>query len=135
MNFPTDPVECANDTSWTIRRPNIWACPGRVQVNLAILPADWASEFYCACQKNPETLSSSAVTNPGDPIFPTLGNDVDVRTDAPRYKVFRDGHRRRTDRSAKSGAIILSRSRLAVPSLSRKLSSRPVCGSGTLSRA
>jgi uncharacterized protein YcsI (UPF0317 family) len=62
-----------------------------VQANLAILPADWASEFLLFCQKNPKPCPVLAVTNPGDPIFPTLGNDVDVRTDAPRYKVFRDG--------------------------------------------
>ena len=40
---------------------------------------------------NPKPCPVLAVTNPGDAIFPTLGNDVDVRTDAPRYKVFRDG--------------------------------------------
>jgi uncharacterized protein YcsI (UPF0317 family) len=40
---------------------------------------------------NPKPCPVLAVTNPGDPIFRTLGTDVDVRTDAPRYKVFRDG--------------------------------------------
>ena len=65
--------------------------PGRVQVNLAILPADWAAEFLLFCQMNPKPCPVLAVTNPGDPLFCTLGTDVDVRTDAPRYKVFRDG--------------------------------------------
>jgi uncharacterized protein YcsI (UPF0317 family) len=65
--------------------------PGRVQANLAILPADWAAEFLLFCQMNPKPCPVLAVTNPGDPLFCTLGTDVDVRTDAPRYKVFRDG--------------------------------------------
>jgi uncharacterized protein YcsI (UPF0317 family) len=65
--------------------------PGRVQANLAILPADWASEFLLFCQMNPKPCPVLAVTKPGDPIFTSLGTDVDVRTDAPRYKVFRDG--------------------------------------------
>jgi uncharacterized protein YcsI (UPF0317 family) len=65
--------------------------PRRVQANLAILPADWAGEFLLFCQMNPKPCPVLAVTNRGDPIFWTLGTDVDVRTDAPRYKVFRDG--------------------------------------------
>ena len=64
---------------------------GHVQANLAILPADWASEFLLFCQMNPKPCPVLAVTNPGDPFFPTLGRDIDVRTDAPRYRVFRDG--------------------------------------------
>ena len=65
--------------------------PGRVQANLAIMPADWAGDFLLYCQRNPKPCPVLAVTDPGDPLFPTLGHDVDVRTDAPRYKVFRDG--------------------------------------------
>jgi uncharacterized protein YcsI (UPF0317 family) len=65
--------------------------PRRVQANLAILPADWAAEFLLFCQMNPKPCPVLAVTNPGDPIFRTLGTDVDVRTDAPRDQVFRDG--------------------------------------------
>ena len=65
--------------------------PGRVQANLAIMPADWAGDFLLFCQRNPKPCPVLAVTDPGDPIFRTLGPDVDVRTDVPRYKVFRDG--------------------------------------------
>ena len=65
--------------------------PGRVQANLAIMPAAVAGDFLLFCQRNPKPCPVLAVTDPGDPIFPTLGADVDVRTDAPRYKVFRDG--------------------------------------------
>jgi uncharacterized protein YcsI (UPF0317 family) len=64
---------------------------GHVQANLAILPAEWASEFLLFCHMNPKPCPVLAVTDPGDPFFPTLGQDIDVRTDAPRYRVFRDG--------------------------------------------
>ncbi len=65
--------------------------PGRVQANIAILPADWASDFLLFCHMNPKPCPVLAVTNPGDPLFPTLGGDVDVRTDVPKYKVFVNG--------------------------------------------
>lgn len=92
MNFPTDPVELrAMIRAGRYAGQTSGLAPGRVQANLAILPADWASEFLLFCQKNPKPCPVLAVTNPGDRIFPTLVNDVDVRTDAPRYKVFRDG--------------------------------------------
>jgi uncharacterized protein YcsI (UPF0317 family) len=64
---------------------------GRVQANLAILPADWASEFLLFCHMNPKPCPVLAVTNPGDPSFPSLGGGIDVRSDVPRYRVFRDG--------------------------------------------
>ena len=44
--------------------------------------------------------SVNAIQNPvhwsvfpdtGDPYLPTLGQDIDIRTDVPKYKVFRDG--------------------------------------------
>src|SRR5690242_13522374 len=64
---------------------------GRVQANLVILPADWAVEFLLFCHMNPRPCPVLAVTNPGDPSFPSLGADIDVRSDVPRYRVFRDG--------------------------------------------
>ena len=33
----------------------------------------------------------SAVSEPGEPTFPTLGRDLDIRTDLPRYRVWRHG--------------------------------------------
>ncbi|KDC07160.1 hypothetical protein AZ19_2016, partial [Bordetella bronchiseptica E012] len=32
-----------------------------------------------------------AVSEPGDPSLPELGLDIDIRTDVPRYRVWRDG--------------------------------------------
>ncbi|MDR3438015.1 putative hydro-lyase [Telmatospirillum sp.] len=65
--------------------------PGHVQGNLIILPADWASDFLRFCQANPKPCPLLAVSEVGDPMLPTLGADVDIRTDVPRYRVYRDG--------------------------------------------
>ncbi len=65
--------------------------PGMVQLNLAILPRAWAVDFKRFCELNPKPCPLVAMTAPGDPAFPKLGPDIDVRRDAPRYLVFRDG--------------------------------------------
>ena len=65
--------------------------PGFVQCNIVILPAAWANDFLRFCQANPKPcplIASSAA--PGDPALPLLG-DIDIRSDVPRYRVFRDG--------------------------------------------
>ena len=67
------------------------AAPGFVQGNLVILPAALAGDFLRFCQRNPRPCPVLAVSDPGDPALPTLGEDIDVRTDLPRYRVWRDG--------------------------------------------
>ena len=64
---------------------------GFVQANLAILPADYAAEFAHFCQRNPKPCPLLAMSEPGDPRLPELGEDLDLRTDLPSYRVFRDG--------------------------------------------
>ncbi len=65
--------------------------PANVQGNLAILPAALASDFLRFCQRNPKPCPLLAVSEPGDPMLPTLGADIDIRSDLPRYRVWRDG--------------------------------------------
>lgn len=65
--------------------------PGFVQGNVVILPADWAGDFLRFCQANPKPCPLLAVSDPGNPKLPTLGADIDIRTDLPRYVLFRDG--------------------------------------------
>ena len=65
--------------------------PGRVQANLCILPKDWAEDFLLFCQRNPAPCPLLARSDTGDPRMPTLAADLDIRTDVPRYHVFRDG--------------------------------------------
>ena len=65
--------------------------PGYVQCNIVILPADWANDFLRFCQLNPKPCPLIAASNaPGDPGLTPLG-DIDIRTDVPSYRVFRDG--------------------------------------------
>ncbi len=65
--------------------------PGHVQGNLAILPAEDANDFLRFCQRNPKPCPLIGVSEPGDPRVPELGDDLDIRTDLPRYRVWRDG--------------------------------------------
>lgn len=64
--------------------------PGYVQGNLCILPADLAVDFAAFCQRNPKPCPLIGMGAAGDPGIPDLG-DIDIRTDLPRYRVFRDG--------------------------------------------
>lgn len=62
-----------------------------VQGNLVILPADWAAEFLQYCEANPKPCPLLAVGEPGHWALPTLGDGIDIRTDVPRYRVWRHG--------------------------------------------
>lgn len=64
---------------------------GRVQGNLAILPAAQAFDFLRFCQRNPRSCPLLAVGEPGDPRVPLLGTDIDLRSDLPGYRVWRQG--------------------------------------------
>jgi len=65
--------------------------PGYVQGNVCILPRDYADDFFVFCQRNPKPCPLLAASDPGDPRLPALGEDLDIRTDVPSYRVFRDG--------------------------------------------
>ena len=62
-----------------------------VQGNVVILPTDLAGDFLRYCQRNPKPCPVLAVSEPGDPALPTLGKNIDIRTDVPRYRVWRKG--------------------------------------------
>ena len=71
--------------------PTSGLAPGNVQANLVILPRDLAHDFLRFAQANPRPCPVLAVSEAGDPHFPSLGDDLDIRTDIPRYRVWRDG--------------------------------------------
>jgi uncharacterized protein YcsI (UPF0317 family) len=71
--------------------PTAGLAPGYVQGNLAILPRDWAEEFLRFCQANPKPCPLLGVSDPGNFALPALGADLDVRTDLPRYRVWKNG--------------------------------------------
>ncbi len=64
---------------------------GFVQGNLAILPEKLAGAFHRFCQLNPKPCPIIGMSDVGDPRIPALGIDLDIRTDLPRYRVWRDG--------------------------------------------
>src|ERR1700756_4724899 len=64
---------------------------GFVQGNLAILPEKLAAAFHRFCQLNPKPCPIIGMSDVGDPKIPSLGLDLDIRTDVPRYRVWRDG--------------------------------------------
>ncbi|WP_213290338.1 putative hydro-lyase [Bradyrhizobium sp. sGM-13] len=64
---------------------------GFVQGNLAILPEKLAAAFHRFCQLNPKPCPIIGMSDVGDPRIPALGLDLDIRTDLPRYRIWRDG--------------------------------------------
>ena len=62
---------------------------GFVQGNLAILPEKLAASFHRFCQLNPKPCPIIGMSDVGDPRIPSLGLDLDIRTDIPRYRVWR----------------------------------------------
>ncbi|MDE2361587.1 MAG: putative hydro-lyase [Hyphomicrobiales bacterium] len=65
--------------------------PGYVQGNLVILPKDDATDFLRFAQANPKPCPIIGVSDPGDPHIPALGLDLDIRTDLPGYRIWRNG--------------------------------------------
>lgn len=65
--------------------------PGYAQANLAILPQKLAFDFLLFCQRNPKPCPVLEVTEPGDPILRKIAPGADVRTDIPRYRIYKNG--------------------------------------------
>jgi uncharacterized protein YcsI (UPF0317 family) len=66
-----------------------WA-PGYTQANLVVLPRDWAWDMLLFAQRNPQPVPLLDVTDTGS-TGTVLAPDADLRTDLPRYRVWRDG--------------------------------------------
>jgi uncharacterized protein YcsI (UPF0317 family) len=72
-------------------RPTTGLCLGYLQANLVVLPQELAGEFLAACDANPRPMPLLDVTLPGDPHPRRVAPEADLRTDLPRYRVFRSG--------------------------------------------
>lgn len=86
----------ARDARYAIRRGEHTThtggvAPGYVQANMAILPVEYALEFQTFCLLNPKPCPLLAVGEVGSPFLPTLGEDIDLRTDLSGYRVFENG--------------------------------------------
>ena len=73
------------------RGPTAGLAPGYVQGNLTILPKNLAADFLRFCQINPKPCPLIGSSAPGDWRLPALAEDLDIRTDLPRYRVWRNG--------------------------------------------
>src|SRR5262249_52538232 len=71
--------------------PTAGLAPGNGQASLVILPKTVAHDFLRFAQANPKPCPVLAVSEPGDPRLPSLGEDLDIRTDLPRYRIWRRG--------------------------------------------
>ena len=97
MNALVDPhpnpglVQRQRIRSGAFTGPTAGLAPGNVQANLVILPRAYAHDFLRFAQANPKPCPVLAVSEAGSPLFPTLGQDLDIRSDLPRYRVWRDG--------------------------------------------
>ena len=62
-----------------------------VQTNVVILPKEYAFDFLLFCQRNPKSCPIIEVLNPGqfEPI--NSAPEADIRTDIPRYNIYKDG--------------------------------------------
>ena len=74
---------------WT--GPTASLAPGFVQANLVVLPSSNAVDFERFCRTNPRALPLLDVTEPGLPIPRWAAPSADLRTDLPRYRVYRRG--------------------------------------------
>jgi uncharacterized protein YcsI (UPF0317 family) len=64
---------------------------GFMQGSPVIIPSALALDFLTMCQRNSKPCPVIAVSGTGDPSLPTLGADIDVRTDIGGYRIWRHG--------------------------------------------
>jgi uncharacterized protein YcsI (UPF0317 family) len=64
---------------------------GFTQANLVALPEADAFDFLRFCVRNPKPCPLLEVTDPGSPEPAQTARGADLRTDVPRYRIWRDG--------------------------------------------
>lgn len=64
---------------------------GHVHANLVVVPRDLAFDFLLFCQRNPQPCPLLDVTDVGSAQPRAVAVGADLRTDIPRYRVYRYG--------------------------------------------
>jgi uncharacterized protein YcsI (UPF0317 family) len=75
--------------SGTVTPTSGW-CAGYTQANLVVVPRDWAWDVMLFAHRNPRPCPLLDVTDAGT-ASTSLAAGADLRTDLPRYRVWRDG--------------------------------------------
>jgi uncharacterized protein YcsI (UPF0317 family) len=70
--------------------PTSGEAPGFTQANVVVLPREWAYDMLLFGQRNPRPVPLLDVTDAGS-FRTALAPGADLRTDLPRYRVWRDG--------------------------------------------
>ncbi|MER3397848.1 MAG: putative hydro-lyase [Chloroflexota bacterium] len=90
--LPQTPAEARaliRSGAWT--GPTSGLAMGYVQANLVVVPKEYAFDFLRFCVRNPKPCPLLEVTEPGSPEPVNVAPGADLRTDLPRYRVFRHG--------------------------------------------
>lgn len=72
-------------------RPTAGMASGFAQANLAILKKEDAFDFLLFAQRNPKSCPILDVTEPGSPIPQMMAPTGDIRTDIPKYRIYKNG--------------------------------------------
>jgi len=83
-------------------KPTAGLAMGYAQANLVILPEKYAFDFLLFCQRNPKPCPLLEVLEPGKFRTKFLSLDADIRTDIPRYNIYRKGRLQNTVKEIKS---------------------------------
>ncbi|UCC71935.1 MAG: putative hydro-lyase [Gemmatimonadota bacterium] len=71
--------------------PTAGCCADYAQANLVVVTKALADDFLLFCHRNPKPCPLLELTEPGDPESRVLAPGADLRTDLPRYRVYRNG--------------------------------------------
>jgi len=79
-------------------KPTPGLAMGFAQANVVILPQKYAFDFLLFCQRNPKPCPLLEVLEPGQYQTRSLAPDADIRTDIPRYNIYRRGKLEATEK-------------------------------------
>jgi len=83
-------------------KPTAGLAMGYAQANLVILPKKYAFDFLLFCQRNPKPCPLLEVLESGQYRTQFLALDADIRTDIPRYNIYRKGKLEATAKEIKN---------------------------------
>lgn len=74
-----------------ITGPTAGMAKGYTQANLAVIQKEAAFDFLLFCQRNPKACPLLDVIEPGSFRPHKLAQSGDIRTDIPKYRIYKDG--------------------------------------------